>query len=114
LEIDGEKEEERDLLIMVNNGRYAGGGMKFTPNADPGDGLLDVVIVGDVGKMRLLWNFPRLYRGTHINHPRVKMCRAKSVEVESVERMLLQVDGELVGQAPASFRVLPAALTVAI
>jgi len=112
--IDGDKEEERDLLIMVNNGRYAGGGMKFTPNADPGDGFLDVVIIGDMGKMRLLWNFPRLYRGTHITHPKVKMSRTKSVEVESVETMLLQVDGELVGQAPASFWVLPAALTVAV
>ena len=113
LTIDGQRQEERDLFIVVNNGRYFGGGMKIAPDADPSDGLLDLVIVEDMGKMRLLWNFPRIYRGAHITHPKVRMRQVRSVEVESVERMLLHVDGELVGQAPASFRVLPAALTIA-
>jgi YegS/Rv2252/BmrU family lipid kinase len=114
LDVDEAKEEQRVFTIVVNNGRYFGGGMKVAPNADPCDGLLDVVIVGDMGKMQVLWNFPRIYRGTHINHPKVSARWAKRVEVESAERMLLQLDGELVGEAPASFQVLPAALTVAI
>jgi len=114
LTIDGQRQEERDLFIVVNNGRYFGGGMKIAPDADPGDGLLDAVIVEDVGKLRLLWNFPRIYRGTHITHPKVRVLRVKAIEVEAKERMLLQVDGELVGEAPASFHVLPGALTVAV
>ncbi len=114
LTLDGQRHEECDLFIVVNNGRYFGGGMKIAPSADPCDGLLDAVILQDVGKMRLLWNFPRLYKGTHITHPKVRVQRVKAIEVETKERMLLQLDGELVGEAPASFRVLPGALTVAV
>ena len=114
LNIDGEKWQERVFLIVVNNGCYFGGRMKIVPDADPRDGLLDVVTVADMGKIRLLWNFPRLYRGTHVTHPMVMVCRARNIEVEAEERMLLQVDGELVGEAPANFSVLPAALTVAV
>ena len=114
LNIDGKKREERNLLIVVNNGCYFGGGMKIAPHADPGDGLLDWVTVADMGKIRLLWNSPRVYRGTHITLPTVRVGRARSIEVEAKERMLLQVDGELVGQAPATFSVLPTALTVAV
>jgi diacylglycerol kinase family enzyme len=114
LDVEGVKEEQRVFTIVVNNGRYFGGGMKVAPNADPSDGLLDVVIVGDMGKMQVLWNFPRIYRGTHINHPKVSARWARSIEVDSSERMLLQADGELLGEAPARFWVLPAALSVAI
>lgn len=114
LDIEGAKEEQRVFTAVVNNGRYFGGGMKIAPDADLCDGLLDVVVIGAMSKLEFLWNFPRVYRGTHITHPKVRVYRAKEVGVESVERLLLQVDGELVGEAPASFRVLPGALTVAI
>lgn len=114
LDVEGAKEERRIFLVVVNNGRYFGGGMKIAPNADVGDGLLDVIVVGDMSKARFLWSFPRVYRGTHITHAMVSARWAKSVEVGSIERVLLQLDGELVGHAPARFWVLPAALYVAI
>lgn len=114
LSIDGAKQEGRVLFIVVNNGRYFGGGMKVAPDADLCDGLLDVVIGGDAGKIEVLRTLPRIYSGTHITHPKIKLYQAKSIQVESTERLLLQLDGELVGKAPASFRVVPAALTVAI
>jgi diacylglycerol kinase family enzyme len=113
LDIEGAKEEDRVFLVVVNNGRYFGGAMRIAPNADVCDGLLDVIVIGDMSKPEVLWSLPRVYRGTHVMHPKVTMRQAKSVRVESSQRLLLQVDGELVGQAPASFRVLPAALTVA-
>lgn len=114
LDIEGAKEEHRVFLVVVNNGRYFGGGMKVAPNADVCDGLLDVIVIGDVSKPKFLWNFPKVYRGTHITHPKISARWAKSIEVDSIERVLLQLDGELVGEAPARFWVLPAALTVAI
>jgi YegS/Rv2252/BmrU family lipid kinase len=112
INIDGQIQQERNLLIAVNNGRYFGGGMKITPDADPCDGLLDVVTIRDVNKLRLLYNFPRLYRGTHITHPKVDIYKAKSVDVKTSEKLLLQLDGEVVGEAPANFRVIPSALRV--
>lgn len=114
LSIDGVRQDERIFFVVVNNGRYFGGGMKIAPDADPCDGLLDVVIAGDAGKIEVLWFLPRVYRGTHVTHPKVRMYQAKSIEVNSSQRLLLQADGELLGEAPASFSVLPAALTVAI
>ena len=111
-DIDGRKKQERYLLIAVNNGRYFGGGMKIAPDADPCDGLLDVVTIRDVNKLRLLYNFPRLYKGTHITHPKVNTYKAKLIDVKTSEKLLLQLDGEVVGQAPANFRVIPSALRV--
>jgi YegS/Rv2252/BmrU family lipid kinase len=112
INIDGQIRQERSLLITVNNGRYFGGGMKITPDADTCDGLLDVVTIRDVNKLRLLYNFPRLYKGTHITHPKVNTYKAKLIDVGTSERLLLQLDGEVVGEAPANFRVIPSALRV--
>jgi YegS/Rv2252/BmrU family lipid kinase len=112
LDIDGRIKQDRYLLIAINNGRYFGGGMKIAPDADPCDGLLDVVTIRDVHKLRLLYNFPRLYRGTHITHPRVDIYKARCVDVKTSEKMLLQLDGEVVGEAPASFSIIPSALRV--
>jgi len=113
LEIDGERREERDFVVVINNGRYLGGGKVF-PDADPCDGVLDVALVGDMGKLEALWSFPRFYRGTHIGRPKIKLCQAKSVSVESPQRLLVQMDGEIVGEVPASVGIIPAALNIAI
>ncbi|MDY6908052.1 MAG: diacylglycerol kinase family lipid kinase [Chloroflexota bacterium] len=114
LSVDGQAEERRCFTVVVNNGRYFGGGMKIAPEADVCDGLLDVVVIGDMGRSGILWNLPKVYSGNHIGHPMVSAYRALGVEVGSPERLLLQVDGELVGEAPARFRLLPAALDVAV
>jgi YegS/Rv2252/BmrU family lipid kinase len=114
INLDGAAKEERAFLVVVNNGRYFARGMKITPDADPCDGFLDALIMGDLGRLAVLRNLPKVYKGTHITHPKLRLCPVKSIEVDTKERMLLQVDGELLGQAPASFQVLPAALTVAI
>jgi diacylglycerol kinase (ATP) len=112
INIDGQIRQERSLLITVNNGRYFGGGMKIAPDADTCDGLLDIVNVRDVNKLRLLYNFPKLYKGTHITHPKVDVYKAKCIDVQTSEKLLLQLDGEVVGEAPASFSIIPSALRV--
>ena len=112
IDIDGRIRQERSLLVTANNGRYFGGGMKITPDADPCDGLLDIVTVKDVNKLRLLYNFPKLYRGTHITHPMVDVYKAKFVGVQTSDSLLLQLDGEIVGKAPAGFSIIPSALRV--
>jgi len=114
LVIDGEEVRERVCTVIMNNGRYGGGGMFTAPNADISDGMFDVLIVDDISKPDLLWSLPRLYRGTHLTHPRVTMKRAREVEVRSEKPMHLQADGELLGRVPARFRILPSALTIAV
>ena len=110
--LDDRTLEARANAVIAANGRYFGGGMYIAPDARPDDGFLDVVILGDLGKVELLINVPRVYRGTHLTHPKVDCYRSRVVRVESEQRMILQADGEYVGEAPATFSLLPGALTV--
>jgi diacylglycerol kinase (ATP) len=113
IRLDGESLDTRVCTVMMNNGRYGGGSMFTAPHADLADGLLDVLIVGDMSKPDLLWSIPRIYKGTHLTHPKVTMKKAREIEVVSSNaRMQLQADGELLGEVPARFRVLPALLNV--
>ena len=61
--------------VIVGNCRYFAGGMKILPMAEPDDGMLDVLVWGDVGKLDLAMNLHRLYRGTHVNHPKGDFSR---------------------------------------
>jgi diacylglycerol kinase (ATP) len=114
LTIDGEVAEREVCAVIMNNGRYGGGGMLTAPGADIADGLLDVLIIGDINKADLLWSLPRIYKGTHLTHRHVQLRRAREIEVSSASPLCLQADGELLGQVPASFRILPAALNVVV
>ena len=112
--IDGEVVDERVCTVIMNNGRYGGGGMLTAPDARVDDGYFDVLIIGDLSKPDLLWSLPRIYRGTHLTHPKVKLRKAREIEVRSAQPLHLQADGELLGQIPARFRVLLAILNVVV
>jgi diacylglycerol kinase (ATP) len=112
--VDGEHGERRICTVMLNNGRYGGGGMLPAPNADPGDGFFDLVIIDDITKPDLIMSIPRIYRGTHLTHPKVTLMRAREVEIIPILTSAVQADGELLGEAPARFSVLPAALNIII
>lgn len=112
LNLDGKESCMRVNSVIVCNGRYVGGGMYMAPHASPDDGLFDVIVIGDIGKLEFLANVPRVYRGTHLKNRHVSSHRAREVSVETEERMLVQADGELIGQPPVSFRIVPKALRV--
>jgi YegS/Rv2252/BmrU family lipid kinase len=113
--IDGaEPWRARANSIVVANGQYFGGGMKIAPDAYLSDGILDVTLLGDLGKIELVQNVPRVYDGSHVTHPKVRTFTARTVEVLSTERVLLQADGEVLGTAPAKFQVAPHALRVIV
>ena len=112
--IDDETLPGRMNSVIVANGQWFGGGMWIAPDARPDDGLFDVIIIGDVGKIELLQTMPRVYKGTHLTHPKVKATRAREVRVESQQDMWMQADGEGLGRAPATFRIRPQALRLKI
>jgi YegS/Rv2252/BmrU family lipid kinase len=107
-------EKTRVVTVAVANGGYFGGGMHVAPDASLNDYLFDVMIVRDMGKFELLRAFPRVYKGTHVTHPKVVMSKAAEVTVESPERILVHADGELLGEGPVSFRLMPAALSIMV
>lgn len=112
--IDDELISQKVCTVLMNNGKYSGGGMFAAPDADLSDGLLDVLIIGNLSKPDLLWSLPRLYRGTHLTHPKVTLKKARIIEIQSTEALSLQADGELLGELPARCYLLPAALTIAV
>jgi len=114
LSFDGQHVRGRLNSAIVCNGRYLGGGMFMAPGAAFDDGIFDVVILGNLNKLEVVVNLPRLYKGTHLTHPKVSLCHAREVHVEARERMFLQADGELVGEAPATFQIVPGALRVVV
>jgi diacylglycerol kinase family enzyme len=76
--------------------------------------LFDVIIIGDVTKPDLLRSLPRIYKGTHLTHPKVTVRRTDLITISSDEPMAIQADGDLVGEAPARFTVLPSALNILV
>lgn len=105
---------ERILNLVIANGRYFGGGMHVAPNAQPDDGRFDVIVLGDISLARNLASMRRIYQGTHLGQPQVSTDYARRVEVQSAERVLIDMDGEMPGMLPAVIELLPAAINLKV
>ncbi|MFF7289097.1 diacylglycerol kinase [Streptomyces griseorubiginosus] len=108
---DGEVREVEATLVAVGNGSSYGGGMRICPGADLTDGLFDVTVVGDCTRTTLLRVFPSVYRGTHVEHPKVSVVRAAKVEIAAPD-VTGYADGEPLGPLPLTARCVPAAVSV--
>ena len=114
VELDGGERRGRMHDVIVANGVWHGGGMMLAPDARPDDGLFDVVLIGDVGKLDFLTTAPKIYRGRHVAHPKVEVLRSARVAVSAGEHLPIEVEGEQVGTTPASFEVVRGALRVRV
>jgi diacylglycerol kinase (ATP) len=114
IEVDDERISTDAMLAVVGNGRSYGGGMRVLPTASIDDGLLDVCIVRALSTAAFLRAFPRVFRGTHVSHPKVTMLRGRRVAVESDRRIQVYGDGEPIGSLPAVFRIRPGALRLVV
>lgn len=112
LTLDGTRHETRAMMVVVANGTTYGGGMRVAPSAHLQNGWLDVCVIGELSRLDFLRAFPLVFRGTHTDHPAVTMLRAREVSISSDRRFGVLGDGELLGQLPATFRVLAQALSV--
>ena len=103
------------MMALFANGTTFGGGMRIAPQALLDDGMLDLVLVKEVGKLELLRVFPRVYKGSHIEHPAVSLGRAPKARVLSDRPLIPWGDGEPLDDTPSTevtFRVVPRALRV--
>ncbi len=100
----------RQLMVAVGNGSAYGGGMQVCPGAEVDDGLLDVLLVGDLRGAAILRLLPRVFRGKHLGCAGVELHRAARVEIDGPAQAVLHADGELLGGLPAVFTVAHRAL----
>jgi diacylglycerol kinase (ATP) len=114
IKIDGNQEYMKICTVIVGQGKYGGGGMMTTPNADVSDGLFDVLIIGNLDKYDLLLSLPKIYKGTHLTHPKVALIKAKTIELYPDVTMSIQADGEILGDSPVSFQIVPSILNIAV
>lgn len=111
--IDDEEKIERSLIgVVVGNGRYCGGGMLLTPQAEPDDGLFDVLLMHKMSVFNRMLLFPQIYKGKHIRSPLCSYLQGKHIFVETDEPVPIAADGEFLGVTPCEIELLPAVLKV--
>jgi len=107
LRADRKTYEGPAYMIVVGNGQYYGGGMKVSPRSYPGDGVLDGVVFKGP-KSDAFTMIPKIYRGEHVPHPHIEELRVKGELVVEADRPLpIEADGEVLGNTPATFAVIP-------
>src|SRR5207245_6548504 len=111
---DGGERRGRMHDVIVANGVWHGGGMKLAPDAEPDDGVFDVVLIGDVSKLDFLTTAPKLYKGRHVGHPKVEVARSRVVGVDADQHLPIELEGEQVGTTPAIFELVPDSLRIRV
>jgi YegS/Rv2252/BmrU family lipid kinase len=100
--------------VAVANNSYYGGGMKIAPDADLSDGLLDVVVITEAGKLSFLFNLPKVFKGTHVKEDVVESWKTPMIEVKASRPFTIYADGDPLTELPARIRVLPSALEMIV
>jgi YegS/Rv2252/BmrU family lipid kinase len=109
---DREPVEFRGYSVAVANSRAFGGGMFIAPHAELDDGLLDVITIGDIGKLRYIRGIPKVFKGTHLEDEEVIERRAATIEISADRDFEVYADGEHLTDLPATIRTIKRALRV--
>lgn len=112
--IDGNRREPRTPAVFVMNSRFTGGGIDLIPHADVEDHLLDVAIIKEVGKVELGLALQGVYRGQHVDYPKIEFLRAEKISFRSPLGLVKMIDGELEGSTPVDIEVVPYARSVVV
>ena len=107
-----EFDRRRCLFLTFNNSKFTGGTMLIAPQAETNSGLIEYVRWGAVGRVGLIRNLPKLYDGTHIEHPLAERKAVKRVQFDLDAPVDVMVDGEVLTLHCQEIDVLPGALNV--
>jgi len=110
---DGRRYSEDAHNLLLANGRFAGGGMHFSPHSDPSDGMFDGQM--NIGpKRQAVTLIPKIYRGKHLPDDQIVQVSGSRFEVEADRPLLVEADGEIAGRTPVTITVMPGALQLVI
>jgi YegS/Rv2252/BmrU family lipid kinase len=104
-------------LVAVANARFAGGGMKLSPDAEIDDGKLDVVTASGLNRAAILRELTRIHKGGHVANPRVKITQGGYVNIQTFapeDALPIEIDGNVSGRTPADYSIMPAALRIVL
>jgi YegS/Rv2252/BmrU family lipid kinase len=110
----GESLSFTGYTVAVANSRAYGGGMLLAPHAQLDDGLLEVILIHRVSKLRFLASLPRVFKGTHVELPQVRVLRAAEVEISAARPFTVYADGDPIGELPLRVRSIPGAVRVLV
>jgi diacylglycerol kinase family enzyme len=110
---DGHAFAWRAFNVVVANGRFYGAGMQISPKSDPGDGLLDVLVMTGP-KSDAFATLPKVYRGTHLPHRNIAELRAGVIRLDSGRPFPVEADGEILGTTPVSFGIIPGVIRLKV
>jgi YegS/Rv2252/BmrU family lipid kinase len=112
VEVDGERLEFTGWSVAAANSKAYGGGMLLAPDASLEDGAFDVVMIGQTSKLYCLRMLPKVFKGTHVRDPSVRILRGSELSVRADRPFVVYADGDPIGELPMTLRVLPGALRV--
>ena len=110
--VDGVAHDLKAMQIVIANCQYFGGGMRMAPTASPTDGVFDVILVGDAGKLETIRGIGTVSRGAHLDehNPHYQLMYGKRISVSCEDRVRIDLDGEDPGFLPALFEIQPGAI----
>lgn len=105
--IDQQKITREIILVAISKGRYFGGGMMITPNAELNDGQFEICVVNKISAVKLLMLFPSIFKGEHIHIKNtVEIFKGKMIKIETVDKQLyFEVDGNVSGVTPIKISI---------
>ena len=113
LDANGQYRAWRAFNVVVANCRFYGGGMQISPNSDPCDCLLDILVMTGP-KSDSFTTLPKVYYGAHLPHRNIAELRAAQLSIEAEPGFPVEADGELLGTTPASFGIIPGAIRLKV
>jgi len=114
IELDDEIIETKVVSVTISNMKYAGGGMVFAPNAILDDGLFDICIVREIGKVSFALTFPQMYSDAGAKHSALSRHRSSTVKIFTERELNKMFDGNINGKTPLEAKVLPKAIDVLV
>lgn len=115
LSLDGDEPRRvRGYSVAAANSGTFGGGMRLAPNASMEDGRLDIVVIGEISKLRYLLMAPTVFFGAHLRQANVEVLQARELAIEADRPFTLYADGDPIAELPVTVRAVPHAVKVLV
>lgn len=114
LEIDGTRVERKVMLCAVANAQTYGGGMKVSPHSVVDDGLLEVILVGEVSRFEFLKTFPKVFSGSHLSHPAISTYQGRRIKISSEKELAVGLDGDVIHRSEIEIIIDPLSVPVIV